>query len=70
MKENKVGIITILEHKVKEHLASRVTQKLAPGWRYATNYEYTDEGRIWLLWDPAFMTARLSISLRNSFKVK
>lgn len=46
MNDNKVGIIEILEHEFKEHLASTIIQKLSPRWRYATNYEYSDKGRI------------------------
>lgn len=33
-----VGIIAVLEHKIKEHLAKKVTQKLAQGWKWEANY--------------------------------
>lgn len=31
MKENNIGVIAVLEHKIKEHLASIVIQKIAQG---------------------------------------
>lgn len=52
MKENKVSIIAVIEHKVKENVASRIIQKIAPGWKFEANYEHTDKGRLWVLWDP------------------
>lgn len=49
MKENNVSSIAILEHKVKEGLANEMIQKVALGWRYEENYEFTAKGRIWVL---------------------
>lgn len=42
MKINKVSIIAIIEHKIKENIASRVILKIAPGWLYAANYEHSN----------------------------
>lgn len=43
MKENNVGIIEVLEHKVKEKLAEKAIQKMATWWKWEENYEYTDK---------------------------
>lgn len=33
MNENKVGIVAILKHKIKEQKAEKVIQKIAQGWK-------------------------------------
>lgn len=52
MKDNKVSIVAIIEHKDKENIAYRIMQKLDLGWQDAGNYEHTSKGRIWLMWNP------------------
>lgn len=42
MKENKVDIIVLLEHKIKEQKPEKIIQKIAQGWKWETNYEHTD----------------------------
>ncbi|KAK4709753.1 hypothetical protein R3W88_004266 [Solanum pinnatisectum] len=59
MKENNVGIIAVLEHKIKEKLAEKVLQKIATGWKWEANYEYIDKGRIWLLWNPTVLDCKI-----------
>lgn len=51
MNENKVGIVAILKHKIKEQKAEKVIQKIAQGWKQKANYEHADKGRVWLLWN-------------------
>lgn len=46
MKENNVSIISMIEHKVKKDLASRVIQQVAPRWKYEKNYAFPNKGRI------------------------
>lgn len=38
MKENNVGVMAIFEHKSKEHLTTKITQKIAQGWKSEANY--------------------------------
>lgn len=52
VKENKVSIIAILERKIKENMENRVVRKIVPGWKFEANHEYSNKGRIWLLWNP------------------
>ncbi|XP_024015179.1 uncharacterized protein LOC112088921 [Eutrema salsugineum] len=42
-----------LETRVREVNASAILSSLLPGWRIETNYEFADNGRIWLVWDPS-----------------
>ncbi|KAK4732287.1 hypothetical protein R3W88_025275 [Solanum pinnatisectum] len=52
VKENKVSIIAVLEHKIKENMANKIVRKTLPGWKYEANYEYSNKWRIWLIWNP------------------
>ncbi|KAH0761484.1 hypothetical protein KY290_017557 [Solanum tuberosum] len=52
VEENNVSIIEILEHKIKENTTHGIVKKIVPGWKYEANYEYSNKGRIWLLWNP------------------
>ncbi|KAH0664989.1 hypothetical protein KY285_026195 [Solanum tuberosum] len=74
MRENNVSIIAILEHKIKEGLANKIFQKVAPGWRYEGNYAYTTKGRIWILWDPKYMDcvvgSKTAQYIQTNIKVK
>ncbi|XP_019236893.1 PREDICTED: uncharacterized protein LOC109217117 [Nicotiana attenuata] len=49
---NEVALIAILENRVKEDNASRVTQKYATNWKWCANYAHSSKGRIWVIWDP------------------
>lgn len=51
MKENNIRILALLKHKIKKDLAGKVIQKVAPRWKYEGNYEMTEKGGIWILWD-------------------
>lgn len=42
----------IVETRVKENKARRITQKIAKDWRAQYNYDHAYNGRIWLLWKP------------------
>lgn len=33
--------------------SSKYIQSSFPGWNYAANYEFSDLGRIWVIWDPS-----------------
>ncbi|KAH0652460.1 hypothetical protein KY289_030138 [Solanum tuberosum] len=39
--------------RVKEISSSRIVKKIAYGWKWCNNYQHSNGGRIWLLWDPA-----------------
>ncbi|KAG5609767.1 hypothetical protein H5410_021048 [Solanum commersonii] len=52
-RSNKVAIILVLEHKIKEGKASNVIQKIVGKWEIVDNYAADPRGRIWILWDPS-----------------
>ncbi|XP_009602893.1 uncharacterized protein LOC142168793 [Nicotiana tabacum] len=49
---NDVGLIAILNNRVKEENASRVINKITTNWRWCANYSHSSKGRIWIVWDP------------------
>ncbi|XP_070014516.1 uncharacterized protein [Nicotiana sylvestris] len=51
IRSNKVKMIALLEHKIKEQKALQIIRRITPGWACITNYEYSNRGRIWILWD-------------------
>ncbi|XP_060212197.1 uncharacterized protein LOC132639796 [Lycium barbarum] len=58
IKENKVGVIAIAEHRVKEIRAAKLIKKLVPGWSWCNNYNSCPKGRIWILWNPNLVDFR------------
>ena len=49
---NKVGLVGLLETKVKKHNVSKVAAKVFPWWQWNTNFSLTPKGRIWIAWRP------------------
>ncbi|XP_056848880.1 uncharacterized protein LOC108820129 [Raphanus sativus] len=50
VKGNNMSFGSILETRVKESKAENIFKKVFRGWNVMTNYEYSDGGRIWLVW--------------------
>lgn len=50
---NKPLIDSVLETRVSVHNASSILQSTFPGWRCENNYEASEGGRIWVVWDPS-----------------
>lgn len=48
--QNKVDIIGCLETRVKTQKASNIQRKFGADWKFACNYDYASNGRIWLGW--------------------
>nr|XP_016469827.1 PREDICTED: uncharacterized protein LOC107792151 [Nicotiana tabacum] len=48
---NKIKLVGLVETKVKEGNAQRISKAIVPGWSILTNYKDARNGRIWLLWD-------------------
>ncbi|XP_009765971.2 uncharacterized protein [Nicotiana sylvestris] len=51
IRSNKVNMIAILEHKIKEQKAEQIIREITTWWHCLANYEHNSKGRIWLLWD-------------------
>ncbi|XP_024004030.1 uncharacterized protein LOC112081502 [Eutrema salsugineum] len=52
----------VLETKVKADSADRILASTFPGWRLADNYQFSDNGRIWVVWDPSISVVIFSKS--------
>lgn len=50
VRSNKMSFGGILETRVKENKAERIIKKVFKGWVSITNYEFSQGGRIWLVW--------------------
>lgn len=51
LRGNKVSMMAILEHKVKEQKVNQTMKRITTDWEWAANYEFSSKGRIWLVWD-------------------
>lgn len=49
MKENKVNMIAISEHRVHEAKADKIIKKILPGWKWYHNVSTSCKGRIWVI---------------------
>jgi len=43
---NKVGLVGLIETKVKEHNTNKVATAFFPGWHWHTNFSLNPKGRI------------------------
>lgn len=50
---NIIGILELIEHKIKEQYVSKVVRKIAPGWPLLANYNYSFRGMSLVLWNLA-----------------
>lgn len=54
--KNETNPIATMEHRVKEKKAAKVVNKLAQGWLWCHSYASCARGRIWIEWNPRFIT--------------
>ena len=50
---NNVGLIGLLETKVKIQNVEKVAAQVFPGWRWTHNFSLNPKGRIWVAWKPS-----------------
>lgn len=53
--KNKLSIIGLVEHKIKEPNFNRVFCSMIPSWSFVHNYSHSPNGRICVGWDPSFV---------------
>jgi exonuclease III len=53
--KNKLSVIGLVEHKIKEHNFSRVFSSMIPFWSFVHNYTNSSSGRICIGWDPTIV---------------
>ncbi|KAL3329033.1 hypothetical protein AABB24_036239 [Solanum stoloniferum] len=49
---NKVNMIAICEHRVREDRVSSIINKIMPSWEWYTNSANNVRGSIWVVWNP------------------
>lgn len=59
LKNNKLSLIGLLEHKVKEVNVKRVLNFICPHWLFAHNYSFAPIGRILVCWDPQILNVNV-----------
>jgi len=47
-----VGLIGLLETKVKEKNVEKVADKICQGWQWFYNFSHGNRQRIWVAWNP------------------
>jgi len=50
---NKVGLVGLLETKVKPPTVDHIASKIFMGWKWQHNFYLKPKGRIWVAWKPA-----------------
>jgi len=50
---HKVGLIGLLETKVKLHKTDYIANNIFPRWKWKHNFHLNLKGRIWMAWNPA-----------------
>lgn len=50
--EERVGLVGLLETKIKMNKIEQVAATLFGGWKYLTNLDHHYNGRIWITWKP------------------
>ncbi|KAG2289084.1 hypothetical protein Bca52824_048688 [Brassica carinata] len=55
----------LLETHVSHVKTSRIIQGVFPGWHFECNYEFSDLGKIWLLWHPSVKVSVFHKSLQS-----
>ncbi|KAK6803540.1 hypothetical protein RDI58_001324 [Solanum bulbocastanum] len=56
IKRNKVNLIAIYEHRVRDDRASIIIKKNMAGWNWCTHESNNVRGRIWVIWNPNEVT--------------
>jgi len=61
--DKSVGLIGLLETKIKEHKIQKVVKRMFPNLRWMYNFTLNSKGRIWLTWNPtSYQTHLLRMS--------
>ncbi|KAJ8420395.1 hypothetical protein Cgig2_013882 [Carnegiea gigantea] len=54
-----IGLICLLETKVKQPNVDKIAANTFPGWKWHHNFDKNPKGRIWLAWDPKVFTVSI-----------
>lgn len=64
LRRNKPIFGSLIETHVQPPKRDKFINSLMPGWLFEDNYEYSDLGKIWILWDPCVKVSIISKSLQ------
>lgn len=53
IRNNNLGLLGLLETRVKKENASSIASFLSPSFNWLFNYDHHENGRIWIGWDPS-----------------
>lgn len=59
IRNKSIKLADLMETRVKEHNSKRVIKAIVPDQGVITNYQYAQNGRLWVLWDPRWYTVTL-----------
>ena len=54
LQEKHIGILGLLETKVKEKNVDRIATRLFQGWQWQHNFHLNAQWRIWVAWRPKY----------------
>ncbi|KAJ8419442.1 hypothetical protein Cgig2_014343 [Carnegiea gigantea] len=52
MQQKQIGLMGLLETKIKEKNVTHIANKLFPDWHWCHNFHLNPKGRIWVCWKP------------------
>ena len=59
LREKDIGLVGLLETKVKEKNVDRIADNMFRGWRWQHNFHLNSKGRIWVAWRPQHYTVQI-----------
>lgn len=51
IQEKRLGLIGLVETKVRTENASRIARQISSSWSFLHNYLSDDHGRVWIAWN-------------------
>lgn len=52
IRNKNIKLAGLMETRVKEHNFKRVIKAIVSEWEVFINYQYAQNGRLWVVWDP------------------
>ena len=65
MRKNKLVFGSTLETHVNNGKAASIISRVFPGWSFECNYEFSDLGKVWVIWHPSVSVTVLHKSLQS-----
>ena len=62
IKRLKISFVCLIETRVKQNKMQEIINKHFPRWHILHNYDYAQNGRIWMLWDDSLKVDLIAVS--------